>query len=265
MTQSKSKPSARVCGFTLVELLVVVVIIGVLVAVIVPAVARAKESARTAACAGNLRQIGIALRGYATEYDGQIPYGPKAPPMMTATQFYPSTGAPTSLISLSNGSPVGLGLLLRGHLAAQPKVLFCPSSDQPSNAEGELAKVGYQQAQCSYYYRHGSVARQFDTPASATQPVEHILLAQLGNNRLGQPIRALVMDTQFPAPPGFAEFGIAPRTHHQEQWCNTLFSDDQVQTLANTNQRFTVNLNDYAALTNAFDRILRVLENADTQ
>ena len=39
-----------------------------------------------------------------------------------------------SLLSLQSGAPVGLGLLLQDHLSSQPKVLFCPGCDQPTDA-----------------------------------------------------------------------------------------------------------------------------------
>ena len=58
-------------GFTLVELLVVIAIIGILVALLLPAIARARESARNAACKNNLRQFGIGLHLFADKDPAQ--------------------------------------------------------------------------------------------------------------------------------------------------------------------------------------------------
>ena len=129
-------------AFTLVELLVVIAIIAILAALLLPTLTNAKGAGKRAACLSNLRQIGIAIEMYAGEGDGKIPYGPMAPPFTSPAEFYPSTGSPTSLISLRSGAPVALGLLLREQLADTPKVLFCPGADQPTSAEDELAKVG---------------------------------------------------------------------------------------------------------------------------
>jgi prepilin-type N-terminal cleavage/methylation domain-containing protein len=252
-------------GFTLIELLVVIAVLAILMALLLPALASAREEGRRTACLSNLRQIGIAIRAYASDNDGKIPYGPKAPPFTSPFDLYPSTGAPTSLISLGSGAPVALGLLLQNHLCNQPKVLFCPSSDQPLDANAQLSNVGLRQAQCSFYYRHAGNTNLFDNPNAGVPPPNNINLDNLGLNRNGLPVVALALDTQFLCSPGMATYGVTPSTHHQQRAADILFSDGHTVSRPNRNNQFVVDLSNNANLGDAFGKILTVLEQADTQ
>ena len=74
-TLSSSIPSrpGRGRGFTLVELLVVIGIIALLISILLPTLRKARQSAVTAACLSNLRQIGMAFHLYANENKGWLP------------------------------------------------------------------------------------------------------------------------------------------------------------------------------------------------
>ncbi len=66
----------RRAGFTLIELLVVIAIVAILAAILFPVFAAAREKARLTSCATNLRQLGMAARMYAQDYDELIPTEP---------------------------------------------------------------------------------------------------------------------------------------------------------------------------------------------
>jgi prepilin-type N-terminal cleavage/methylation domain-containing protein len=79
------QPSRR-RGFTLIELLVVIAIIAILAAILFPVFAQAREQARKATCASNMKQITTAALLYMQDYDELFPGS------STSSKFESKTG-----------------------------------------------------------------------------------------------------------------------------------------------------------------------------
>ena len=93
----------------------------------------------------------------------------------------------------------------------------------------------------------------------------HIKLSDLGRNREGRSVSALLMDTQFLIEPAFATLGIHPKTNHRGQEINILFADNQVirQDIRQDNYRdvFLIDVGWFPH--EALDMILTAFEKAD--
>ena len=60
-------------GFTLIELLVVISIIALLLAILMPSLSLVKEKAKFTVCKTNLKQYGLAMAMYSSDWDGGFP------------------------------------------------------------------------------------------------------------------------------------------------------------------------------------------------
>ena len=74
-TRSYGRCMMKRNGFTLIELLVVIAIIAILAAILFPVFAQAREKAKQSSCLSNMKQIGLAMKLYADDYEGDFPNG----------------------------------------------------------------------------------------------------------------------------------------------------------------------------------------------
>lgn len=82
-TKRATAPAKLHSGFTAVEILVTIGILAVLATLILPVLKSTQDSAKAAACASNLAQIGKAFFAYAADNDGTLP------PANDANQTWP--------------------------------------------------------------------------------------------------------------------------------------------------------------------------------
>ncbi len=125
----------RKAGFTLIELLVVIAVIAVLMAILLPALGRARESAKRVVCSGQVKQIGVAVLAYASDYVNRMPtYNSntaKTQPYLLNHSYALYRADPGYIDSNGKLLAMKLALLYEGRYITEPEVFYCPSNIAP--------------------------------------------------------------------------------------------------------------------------------------
>jgi prepilin-type processing-associated H-X9-DG protein/prepilin-type N-terminal cleavage/methylation domain-containing protein len=139
-------------AFTLVELLVVIGIVSILIALLLPALAAARESARVAACASNLRQLQLASINYASDSDGFLPPAHLDYITKNLHRWHGTRGADDQPFDFG-GSP------LRKYLRT-PRIKSCPSF--------EHVNAGFERSAGGFGYNDRYLGSSLEEPAAAS-------------------------------------------------------------------------------------------------
>jgi len=112
-------------GFTLLELMVVMVTVAIIASILFPIFARAREKARQTCCMSKLAQLHVALHMYAQDYDGHFP-------------------------------PAGVGAkACLYEYVKDDDVFFCPSSSYSGRRAGDTRPLGNEDDWGAYQYYPG--------------------------------------------------------------------------------------------------------------
>lgn len=152
----------RRSAFTLIELLVVISIIGVLAALLLPSLRNARTQAKMTVCAGNLRQLGVAIQGYLGEHNDRFPFASTSPSI-----------APDPV---AGDEPIFIADVMSPYLGQSTDVFKCPD-DRPGKFSRSPPLAGmswFQSERSSYQYgneRGRLCGRSIDEYANAIEEI----------------------------------------------------------------------------------------------
>jgi prepilin-type N-terminal cleavage/methylation domain-containing protein/prepilin-type processing-associated H-X9-DG protein len=207
--------SRKARGFTLIELLVVIAIIAILAAILFPVFARAREKARGASCASNLKQLGLGFAMYGQDYDETI---------MPSRLAYPTTP--------SDCWGTGWSRFIQPYVKNE-QLLICPSDDSPTGTKDQgtwqLSRsysVNYTVHELDGTHRMSFVEEPAATISAAESCTGHPGIHSTTYS--GNPIGSVWRDDYWPDDCHYRFSRVAPR-HNQQ--ANFLFLDGHVKTM----------------------------------
>ena len=138
-------------GFTLIELIVVVLAVGIIVALVLPVLSSPRSGRHRAQCMSNLKQFGLALNMYAQDYNENFP----------STVGYNENGKPAIALTAGDGLNALTMLYTEGYVT-DPNLYACPHGRpavEPTDSVRGIPAMGCTPQNTSYGYdpRHRTV------------------------------------------------------------------------------------------------------------
>lgn len=120
-----SKHRGKLVAFTLIELLVVIAIIAILAALLLPALSSAKLKAQNAQCLSQLRQCGIAMNLYLSDYNDLF-FWNSTNVSLYGMEWFVWAGRTNNNISTGQGGIFNRTDRPLNHYGLNAKVVTCP-------------------------------------------------------------------------------------------------------------------------------------------
>lgn len=148
------KRQHKTVGFSLIEIIVAIAVLLILLVLLIPISSSVRKNASRSECASRLRTVGMALRMYAADNDGMLPFAEQGPDGQKIAQPYWN-----SPLSLFNGLVGKYGEA--GYLPHDPpkpgahtwsETLHCPA-----DPNRDLWATNYRYSR-SYIYRQSDIA-----------------------------------------------------------------------------------------------------------
>jgi prepilin-type N-terminal cleavage/methylation domain-containing protein/prepilin-type processing-associated H-X9-DG protein len=154
-------------AFTLIELLVVIAIIAILAGMLLPALAKAKAKAQRIKCVGNLKNVALSFRIFATDHGDQFP-------MQISTNLGGSSEYSYSFTA-DNATEVAPYIWFTfatiSNELSTPKIVLCPSDTQQKEASTFSAKAPAGQLP---FDRNGNVSYFLAYEGQETKPLSFL-------------------------------------------------------------------------------------------